>query len=49
MSKVFAGLGMSLGSGVRLFDGVSPDLGLVPTRVVDSPRVTHLTYRITRS
>lgn len=38
-----------LGSGVRLFDGVSPDLGLVPTQVVDSPQVTHLTYRITPS
>lgn len=36
-----------LGSGVRLFDGVSPGLGLEPTRVVDSPQVTHLTYRIT--
>ncbi|MFE2341145.1 dihydrofolate reductase family protein [Streptomyces sp. NPDC059431] len=36
-----------LGSGVRLFDGVSPDLGLVPTQVVASPQVTHLTYRIT--
>lgn len=38
-----------LGSGVRLFDGVSPGLGLVPARVVDSPQVTHLTYRITSS
>ncbi|WP_331737770.1 dihydrofolate reductase family protein [Streptomyces sp. NBC_01276] len=38
-----------LGSGVRLFDGVSPNLSLVPTRVVDSPQVTHLTYRITPS
>ncbi|MFI6423145.1 dihydrofolate reductase family protein [Streptomyces sp. NPDC050842] len=38
-----------LGSGVRLFDGVSPGLGLEPTRVVDFPQVTHLTYRITSS
>jgi len=38
-----------LGSGVRLFDGVSPGPGLVPTRVVDSAQVTHLTYRITSS
>ncbi len=32
-----------LGDGVRLFDGVDARLQL--TRVVDSPRVTHLTYR----
>ncbi|WP_374211645.1 dihydrofolate reductase family protein [Streptomyces sp. YS415] len=35
-----------LGAGVRLFDGVSPALELVPTRVVDSAQVTHLTYRV---
>ncbi|MEU1854181.1 dihydrofolate reductase family protein [Streptomyces sp. NPDC019990] len=35
-----------LGSGVRLFDGVSPGLSLELTRVVDSPQVTHLTYRV---
>ncbi|MFC8274570.1 dihydrofolate reductase family protein [Streptomyces sp. NPDC057271] len=34
-----------LGAGVRLFDGVSTGLSLEPVRVVDSPRVTHLTYR----
>jgi dihydrofolate reductase len=38
-----------LGSGVRLLDGVSPGISLAPTRVVDSPQVTHLTYRITSS
>ena len=32
-----------LGDGVRLFDGVDGRLQL--TRVVDSPSVTHLTYR----
>ncbi|MFE0699291.1 dihydrofolate reductase family protein [Streptomyces sp. NPDC058872] len=36
-----------LGAGVRLFDGVSPALGLEPARVVASPRVTHLTYLLT--
>ncbi|MEV5443963.1 dihydrofolate reductase family protein [Streptomyces sp. NPDC052644] len=35
-----------LGSGLRLFDGVSPGLNLEPIRVVDSPQVTHLTYRV---
>ena len=36
-----------LGSGVRLFDGLDPDeLGLTLTRVVDSPTVTHLRYRV---
>jgi dihydrofolate reductase len=35
-----------LGSGVRLFDdlGGQPDLEL--TRVIDSPEVTHLSYRV---
>jgi dihydrofolate reductase len=35
-----------LGSGVRLFDdlGGRPDLEL--TRVIDSPEVTHLSYRL---
>jgi dihydrofolate reductase len=35
-----------LGAGVRLFDGVSPELGLIPTRVIGSPQVTHLTYQV---
>lgn len=35
-----------LGAGVRLFDGISSELGLVPTRVISSPQVTHLTYQI---
>jgi dihydrofolate reductase len=37
-----------LGSGVRLFDDLAerPDLEL--TRVVDSPEVTHLSYRVNR-
>ena len=37
-----------LGRGVRLFDAMSPDLELVPDRVVDSPTVTHLKYRVVR-
>jgi hypothetical protein len=35
-----------LGAGVRLFDGVSPELGLIPKRVIGSPQVTHLTCQI---
>jgi dihydrofolate reductase len=36
-----------LGSGVRLFDELPPG-GLEITRVVDSPAVTHLKYRVVR-
>ena len=36
-----------LGEGVRLFDQVDPErVELEPTRVIDSPRVTHLRYRL---
>ncbi|MFI8827614.1 dihydrofolate reductase family protein [Streptomyces sp. NPDC053431] len=35
-----------LGSGTRLFDGVSPDLRLEPVRVIGSPKVTHVRYRV---
>jgi dihydrofolate reductase len=36
-----------LGGGVRLFDGAGlDDLRLEPTRVVDSPAVTHIRYRV---
>ena len=38
-----------LGGGARLFDGVAADVGLEITRVVDSPTVTHLRYRVVRS
>ena len=38
-----------LGGGVRLFDGIAADVGLEIDRVVDSPRVTHLRYRVIRS
>jgi dihydrofolate reductase len=37
-----------LGGGARLFDGVPADVGLEIARVVDSPTVTHLRYRVTR-
>jgi dihydrofolate reductase len=38
-----------LAAGVRLFDRIDPTrLQLEPTRVVDSPAVTHLRYRIGR-
>jgi dihydrofolate reductase len=37
-----------LGAGVRLLDRVDPSRVLLePTRVVDSPTVTHLRYRVT--
>jgi dihydrofolate reductase len=36
-----------LGGGTRLFENVTPDaVGLEVTRVVESPAVTHLTYRV---
>jgi dihydrofolate reductase len=36
-----------LGGGIRLFDQIGPDdLKLEITKVVESPRVTHLSYRI---
>lgn len=35
-------------AGMRLFDRVDPGrMQLEPTRVVDSPTVTHLRYRVT--
>ena len=37
---------MLLGDGVRLFDHASADLELEITKVVESPRVTHLTFRV---
>ena len=40
---------MFLGGGARLFDGIAADVGLEIARVVDSPKVTHLRYRVIRS
>ena len=38
-----------LGDGVRLFDRVGPKhIELENTRVIDSPRVTHLRYRVVK-
>ena len=37
-----------LGAGTRLFDAVGPDVRLERDRVVDSPAVTHLRYRVVR-
>jgi dihydrofolate reductase len=38
-----------LGEGVRLFEGIDPEnVELERTRVVDSPRVTHLRYRVVK-
>lgn len=36
-----------LGGGARLFDGVGPEVKLELTRVIDTPGVTHLGYRVT--
>lgn len=38
-----------LGSGVRLFDGFDPAVRLEQVRVIDSPEVTHLRYRVRRA
>jgi dihydrofolate reductase len=35
-----------LGGGVRLFDGLGPDVKLEVTRVVESPGVTHVRYSL---
>jgi dihydrofolate reductase len=35
-----------LGGGVRLFDRLDPTVDLEATRVIDSPTVTHLRYRV---
>jgi dihydrofolate reductase len=38
-----------LGEGVRLFEGIDPrSVELERTRVIDSPRVTHLRYRVVK-
>jgi dihydrofolate reductase len=38
-----------LGGGTRLLDGLAPGIGLEPTRVLDSPNVTHVRYRVARN
>lgn len=41
--------GNPLGDGIRLFDRLgSEDLDLEPTRVIGSPRVTHVRYRVVK-
>jgi dihydrofolate reductase len=35
-----------LGGGVRLLDGIDPSVRIERTRVIDSPQVTHLRYRV---
>ena len=37
---------MFLGDGVRLFDQLDPMVELEATRVIESPSVTHLRYRV---
>jgi dihydrofolate reductase len=37
-----------LGGGVRLFEGIDPAIDFELARVVDSPAVTHLKYRVLR-
>jgi hypothetical protein len=37
-----------LGDGVRLFEADSPDVALERTGVVESSRVTHLSFRVVR-
>jgi hypothetical protein len=35
-----------LGGGVRLFDELGQQIELEKTRVIDTPRATHLQYRV---
>jgi dihydrofolate reductase len=37
-----------LGDGILLFEQMPPDIELEPTRVIDSPRVTHVRYRVVK-
>ncbi|MFG2294975.1 dihydrofolate reductase family protein [Streptomyces sp. NPDC048603] len=37
-----------LGSGVRLLDGVDPEIALAPERTVGTGEVTHIRYRVSR-
>lgn len=39
---------MLLGSGVRLFEHAPANLTFETTRVIESPRVTHLRYRVVK-
>lgn len=41
-----AGPGNGLGDGGRLFDGMDRDTSLETMRVIDSPAVTHLKFRV---
>jgi dihydrofolate reductase len=38
-----------LGGGLRLFDEVGPEIEVEGTRVVESPKVTHLRFRVARA
>ncbi len=38
-----------LGGGARLFEGVGPDVRVEPIRVLETPGVTHLKFRVGRS
>jgi dihydrofolate reductase len=38
-----------LGAGVRLLDGLDAAIGLESARVIESPEVTHLRYRVVRN
>jgi len=37
-----------LGDGIRLFDGIGPDVEFETTRMLESPRVTHLRFRVVK-
>jgi dihydrofolate reductase len=39
---------MLLGGGVRLFDGLDPELELETARVIESPLVTHVRFRVVK-
>jgi dihydrofolate reductase len=37
-----------LGGGIRLFDEIGPEIELQTTRVIESPKVTHLRFRVVK-
>jgi dihydrofolate reductase len=37
-----------LGGGIRLFDELGPEIELETTRVIESPKVTHLRFRVVK-
>jgi hypothetical protein len=47
--RMFSGAALLLGGGVRLFGELDPIVELEATRVIESPAVAHLRYRVAAS